>query len=213
MILPTRIEAGRRLAQALKRQARRDAVVYAISPGGVRVAHEVALGLGVPLDIIGSLTLRVPGRKHLVIGAIAPGSILLDEAAVEAAGLPEPYVRTLVRLARHEMEDRERALRGRLRAVSCAGRLAVLVDDGMAGLFETAAALQSLRQAGATRIVFAAPCCTEDVREAIEREADDVVLLGAGDRRSHQVCDDRFSQTTAPEVQAMLREARETVPA
>jgi putative phosphoribosyl transferase len=213
MILPTRIEAGRRLAEALQSHAGRNAVVYAVSPGGVRVAHEVAVQLGAPLDIIGTLMLRVPGRKHLAIGAIAPGSVVLDERAVKTARLPEQYVQTLVKLARHEMEDHERVLRGSLRAVDCAGRPAVLVDDGLVGTFEVAAALRSLRLAGATKVMFAAPACRQEVSGVVEREGAECVLLGTADRRTDRMCDDRFSQTTAPDVQAMLRQARETVPA
>ena len=70
-----RHEAGAALAERLTAFARRDdVVVLALPRGGVPVGYEVALALGVPLDVFTVRKLGVPGHAELAMGAIASGT-------------------------------------------------------------------------------------------------------------------------------------------
>lgn len=60
------VEAGRQLANKLKRYAgREDVIVLGIPRGGVPVAFEVTKALETPLDIFLSRKLDVPGQEEL----------------------------------------------------------------------------------------------------------------------------------------------------
>ena len=60
-----RVEAGRRLARALKDLVDKDAVVLAIPRGGVVVGYEVAKALGLPLDVIIPRKIGAPNQPEL----------------------------------------------------------------------------------------------------------------------------------------------------
>ena len=71
-----RREAGRQLAQKLRRFTdRNNVIVLALPRGGVPVAFEVAQALHVPMDVLIVRKLGVPGQEELAMGAIASGSV------------------------------------------------------------------------------------------------------------------------------------------
>src|SRR3977135_4508183 len=88
---PDRSEAGRILAERLRKYAGRDdVVVLALPRGGVPVGYEVAKALGAPLGVFLVRKLGVPGHEELAMGAIASGGLLvLDERLVQMLGLSE----------------------------------------------------------------------------------------------------------------------------
>jgi putative phosphoribosyl transferase len=55
------------------------------------------------------------------------------------------------------------------------GRTVVLADDGTASRWGARAAIMSLREGGAARIIVAVPVASSDVRDLLAREADAVV--------------------------------------
>ena len=65
-----RSDAGRQLAVRLSDLPSEELVVLGIPRGGVPVAFEVAIALGVPLDVILVHKLGVPFQPELAMGAI-----------------------------------------------------------------------------------------------------------------------------------------------
>ena len=84
-----RTEAGRMLAEPLRKYAGRgDVVVLALPRGGVPVAYEVAKELGAPLRVFVVRKLGVPGHEEFAMGALASGGLLvLDETLVRRLGI------------------------------------------------------------------------------------------------------------------------------
>src|SRR5678816_2598766 len=84
-----RIQAGRLLARKLlEYSGRSDAIVLALPRGGVQVGFEVATTLALPLDVFVVRKLGVPFRPDLVVGAIAPGGVvILDEPLIARLGI------------------------------------------------------------------------------------------------------------------------------
>jgi putative phosphoribosyl transferase len=70
-----RRDAGRQLAQALRRFRGPDTVVLGLPRGGVPVAAEVAAQLGAPLDVIVVRKLGVPYQPELAMGAVGEGDV------------------------------------------------------------------------------------------------------------------------------------------
>lgn len=209
MFMLTRAEAGRRLALGLGAVVRDVPAVFAVSPGGVRVASEIARAFDAPLDVIASYRLEVPGRTHSVFGAVADGSVIVLPDRVRVLGLPEDYVAGLVDIARREVDRTARASRGGAPQLEVQGRTVVLVDDGLSDCVSVAATAQSLREHGAHPIVYAAPMATPELLDALEPYCDEHLLLYAADAPvGTLICDPEFEQTTRLEVGALIRRSR-----
>ena len=209
MILPTRSEAGRRLADAVARLDSLTPVIVTLTPGGARVANEICQVLDAPLDIMDAAPLSVPGRPRSVFGAVAGGTVLLNDKAVEALGLPDSYVAAAIEHETARARRHSAILRGGSQRLALAGRVTILVDDGCTDPWVVRGAVKALRRARALRVVFAAPTWTRELEAALRVEADEcVVLYGASDRRQVQLCDQHFAQTTEREVQGMLVRSR-----
>lgn len=204
-----RVEAGRELATGLTdRPELADAVVLALPRGGVPVAAEVALRLGVPFDVFVVRKLGVPGQAELAMGAIASGGArVLNDAVVHhldipAAAIDEVADRELIELAR-----REREYRGDWPAVQLADRTVVLVDDGLATGSTMRAAVQAVRASGPARIVVAVPVGAPDSCQMVDEVADEVLCLHAphafGAVGAYY---SDFGQTTDDEVRRLLDE-------
>ena len=209
MILPTRAEVGRRLAAELNRYQDQSPVIMALSPGSISVAYQVARALRAPLDVMAVKRVGVPGRRECVIGAIAPGAVVLNDR-VQELSLPQGYVDNLLQLEMKELDRRARLLRDEHLPISLAGRTVLLVEDGRLTCWEVAAAIEAARKAGARRVVFATPTCATETAELARPRADEFVTLCApAERRSFVMCHENFVQTTGEEAQSLIEESRE----
>jgi predicted phosphoribosyltransferase len=202
-----RRQAGRLLAAELGHY-RGDAgvLVLALPRGGVPVAHEVALALNAPLDVLVVRKLGAPGHRELAVGAIASGGArVLNEDVVRWLRLDDATLDRIAADERQELARREALYRGDEPALSATGRTVILVDDGVATGATMLVALEALRQLGAGRLVVAVPVGAPDSLARLDRAADEVVCLS---RPSHLVSVgqwyDDFSQTTDAEVRALL---------
>lgn len=174
-----RTEAGRYLASALRAYAdRTDVVVLALPRGGVPVAFEVARELGAPLDVFVVRKLGVPDHEELAMGAIASGGVaVFSRDLVENLGISREEIRRVVVDETRELQRREASYRqGHPRADVC-GKIAILVDDGIATGATMRAAVTALRQHAPAKIVVAVPISSPDVCAMMTEAADEVVCV------------------------------------
>ena len=176
MIFADRREAGERLAQAL-RHLEPNALVLAIPRGGVIVGDVVARELGVPLDVVVPRKVGAPGNPELAIGAVAPGIRVLDTRMVRALGVSERYLEREIATQEAEIERRQQAYRAGRPSQPVSGRVAVVVDDGVATGSTAVAALRWARAQGAERVVLAVPVAPPQTIDRLRVEADEVVAL------------------------------------
>lgn len=211
-----RHEAGRLLAERLKRYAGRpDVVVLGLPRGGVVVAYEVARALDAPLDVFVVRKLGVPGHEELAMGAIASGGVrVLNPEVVEGLGIPEKVIAEAVAQEKEELARRERLFRGGRPPLEVKGKTVILVDDGLATGATMRAAVAALKAMEPARLVVAVPTAPPSVAEEFERLVDEVVCLitpepfyGVG------FWYDDFSQTSNEEVVGLLRAAAARRPA
>jgi putative phosphoribosyl transferase len=200
-----RADAGARLAAAVAGRVDGPAVVLGIPRGGVLVAVPVAAALGAPLDVVVPRKLGAPGNPELGIGAVAPGVQVVDERLVKLLGVPRAYVDDEIERQQLEIERREIAYRGQRPPVELEGKMAVVVDDGVATGATAGAALRWARGKGAARVLFAAPVGPPDTRARLGDESDDVVLLETPPGfRAVGEWYELFDQVTDEEVRAAL---------
>jgi predicted phosphoribosyltransferase len=171
-VFPDRGEAGRLLGAFLKPRLAgdREAVVLAIPRGGVVVAGQVATALGAPLDVIVPRKLGAPGNPELAIGALALAGeeeiAIVDERSVRALGVSPSYLQEEIERQRREILRREAAYREGRPPLSLEGRLAVLVDDGVATGLTARAAARAVQRRSPRAVVIAVPVAPpETVRE------------------------------------------------
>jgi putative phosphoribosyl transferase len=181
VIFKDRREAGEQLADALSDLSDEDAVVLAIPRGGVVVGREVATRLGVPLDVVIPRKVGAPGNPELGLGAVAAGVRVLDERLVRELGVTDEYLENEIAAQEREIARREEAYRAGRPPAAVSGRVAVVVDDGVATGGTAVAASRWAHRAGAARVVLAVPVAPRQARGMLEREADELVVLSTPD--------------------------------
>ena len=200
-----RIDAGRRMAEALRDRLPSTTLVLGIPRGGVIVAAEVARALGLDLDIEVVRRIGAPGNPEYAVAAVdADGELIAGESFAADA----EYLHREAESALAEIRRRLAAYRGDRAAPVIAGRAVVLVDDGIATGLTLTAAVRSLRRRGAERITVAAPVASPSAEQALRRVADETVVLWVDPHlRAVGQYYSRFDQTSDEEVIAVLRAA------
>jgi len=207
-------------------------VVLALPRGGVPVAAEVARALGVPLDILLVRKLGHPEAPELGLGAIAEDGAggaaepyfdpeMLSRVGLSSDDLSEVVVRERAELARRvavyaprrsaqagerpEPKAGAEDTTGTPRVPDLAGRLVIVVDDGLATGVTARAALRAVQARGARRMILAVPVAAPEAAHAIEKENGEVVTV-VTPRRFHSVGEwyVDFGQLTDADVLAVL---------
>ncbi len=216
-----RREAGMYLGQqlaALGFGTPRDGVpplVLALPRGGVPVAYEVARAIGGQLDVLLVRKIGAPGYPELALGAVVEGdaagrgphTVANDDPwtrrAIESGAFDAERGRQLDEIAR-----RQQRYRGGASLPAMTGRMVIVVDDGVATGATMRAALESVRAAGAARVVAAVPVGSQDGLASLAEAADEVISLSIPESFGAVgafYLD--FRQTLDDEALALLREA------
>jgi putative phosphoribosyl transferase len=181
-----RIAAGRQLAELLLRERGSRALVLALPPGGVVVAHEITRALRLSCDVLVAREIAIRPYPAFVAGALSEGGGLCLNRAVFR--LPGSSMNAFWREARRAMREIAalvelyrpgRALRPLHR------RSVILVDDGMGDGLLQLAALAALRRLHAARCVVATPFGTSAALQRVTRRADFVVALNSAGPAAH----------------------------
>ena len=173
-----RLAAGERLGERLAERDFGADVVLGIPRGGLPVARPVADALGVPLDVVVASKIGAPGNPELALGAIAAdGSVWLNDTLIDRLGVDEGYVDREREREATAASEKEARYRDADVIPDFEGSAAILVDDGLATGATAVACLRQLQEAGAERVVFAAPVGSQSALSRTERDADEVVCL------------------------------------
>ncbi|MDK1378319.1 MULTISPECIES: phosphoribosyltransferase [unclassified Sinorhizobium] len=207
-----RVDAGRKLARAIEREAFADPVVMALPRGGVPVAFEVAAHLGAPLELLIVRKIGAPGHAEFGLGALVDGEepqLVLNDEAMRLVHPTEIYVQAETERQRLELTRRRALYVGDRPRVSPKGRNVIVVDDGIATGGTAKAAIQALRQEGAAALMLAVPVAPPSAVTSLSREVDRMVCLASPNPfHAVSIYYNDFDQTTDAEVVALLKEAR-----
>jgi predicted phosphoribosyltransferase len=206
MRFANRAAAGRQLAQRLlASHGRQTGAVYALPRGGVILAAEVADLLDLPLDLIIARKISHPRNRECAVGAVTEtGDPIVDRAAV--ADVPVEWFERQVAVERREARQRRQTYLGNRAPQQASGKLAIVVDDGIATGLTMIAALRELQTQRPKRLVVAAPIIPADTVLRLQQEADDVVALAtpASHLDSVGAYYDSFDQVIDEEVVRLL---------
>lgn len=205
-----RQEAGKALAEALKRRIEEhDVLVLGLPRGGVPVAAEVAQALNAPLDVLNVRKLGVPGQPEVAMGAIAEGGTrVLNESLIRALDISPRDIDRISALEQTTLEERAARFRGNRPEPEISGRIVVLIDDGLATGATMEVAIKVLRAQGAGRIIVAVPVGPAGTAARFSTQADDCVcLLEPSNFQAVGQWYERFTQVSSDEVCRLLAEA------
>ncbi len=177
MYFKNRQEAGEKLSELLDSFRGKNAIVYALPRGGVAVGAEVARKIRAPLDLIITRKLGHPYNPEYAIGAIAEnGHTVFNKEEVLDID-PEWLREESERQTMEAQRRRELYLRGR-KPLSCKGKIAIIVDDGIAtGLTMKAAIKEVKMHLHPQRIIVAVPVAPPEIAQELEKEGVEFVAL------------------------------------
>ncbi|HEY1735252.1 MAG TPA: phosphoribosyltransferase family protein [Methylovirgula sp.] len=177
-----RAEAGAKLADAFRAYKDQHPVVLALPRGGVPVAAKVAEALSAPLDLLLVRKIGLPGQEELAMGAVVDGDAPItvrNEDVIRASGVSETEFAAVRDRELAEIERRRTHYLGERLRVGLEGRVAIVIDDGIATGATMRAALRALRLRKPKMLILAVPVGPKDTIEAMRDEADAVVCLEA----------------------------------
>ena len=178
MFFKDRTEAGKQLGIALEYLAQPNVVVLGLPRGGVPVAFEVATHLHVPMDVLLVRKMGTPGQRELAFGAVGEGGVrVLNDDVVHDAGITDKTINEVALRESAEIERRQVSYRNGRPPLDLIGRIAIVVDDGLATGATARAACTVAKRLGAERVVLAVPVAPEGWEESFVDVTDERLSL------------------------------------
>ncbi len=199
-----RWSAGVALARLLAPHYKgKNVVVYALPRGGVPVAAPVAKELNVPLELCIVRKIGHPRDSEYALGALTEeGEVHWDTRNRE--GVDEWWLASVIDVERDEAKRKRNKYLGGVQRLTAKGKIAIIIDDGAATGLTLRAAISSIKKDSPTKIVVALPVAPHRVIEALNTEADDVIVLHDEMNEFHSVSRfyESFAQVDDLEVMA-----------
>lgn len=177
MIFRDRIDAAERLADALAAYRGRNPLVLAIPRGAVPMGRVIARRLEGELDVVLVRKLRAPFSPEFAVGAIDETGWAYIASHARQAGADEHYLAEEKAAQLATLRRRRAEYTPHRPPIDPAGRVAIVVDDGLATGATMIAALHAVRARGPAKLVCAVPVAPPDSVDAVKPYCDEVVCL------------------------------------
>lgn len=142
------------------------------------MAAPVAKALEADLDIVIPRKVGLPGNPELAAAAVAPdGNVIYNTLVMNTFNLRPQDIEHEIRRELAEIKRRTVAYRGQRPEPIIAGRIVIMIDDGLATGFTAEAALQYLRRAQPRRLLLAVPVAPPDTIQRLRELVDEIVCL------------------------------------
>lgn len=175
MKFQSRADAGRRLAARLW-PCHEDAIVLGVPCGGIPVAAEVARVLCLPLDVVVVRKLGLPDEPELAMGVIGEDGIrVINDHILKGNGVDRVVLAAVEAREQAALRRRVALFRAQRPQLPLAGRVALVVDDGIATAATARVACLAARHRGARKVILAAPVAPRGVRRLVDDISDEVV--------------------------------------
>jgi len=168
-VFRNREHAGEVLGEMLSSYKGTNTVVFAIPAGGIPVGAVLASKLKITLEVAVVSKITLPWNTEAGYGAVAfDGTIKLNEGMIRRLGLTENDVNEGIEKTSKKVKNRVEEFRKGKSSLKIAGRIVILVDDGIASGFTMLVAVEALKNAGADQLIIAVPTAhLENIKQLI----------------------------------------------
>ena len=172
-----RIDAGEQLAKKLKQYQGQDTVVLALPRGGVIMGYVVAQVLKSPLDIVVTRKVGHPDNPEYAVCVVdEKGSLLCNEMEIRA--IDPLWLQTEILYQKKEAQRRVALYQGKRESPEIKGKMAIIVDDGIATGFTMRLAVRAIKMQNPKKIIVAVPVAPAESLLALKDEgADEIIVL------------------------------------
>ena len=215
MIFKNRREAGKLLGEKLlkyKHNKIEKTVVIGLLRGGIPVAYEIAKALNAPLDVALVRKIGAPNQEELAIGAIVDGKnpkVYLNKPLISQINISKDYIDRVKEIKLEEIRKREKIYRKGRERIDVHGKIAIVVDDGIATGASIRVVIEALKEEKPKKIIIAVPVIPVNTLSEFKKMVDDIIVLDAPEE-FYAVGEfyENFSQTTDEEVILLLQKSK-----
>lgn len=176
MYFTDRTDAGKQLADKLTKYINQDVIVYGLPRGGVVSAYEVAKRLHAPLDLIITRKIGHPYEPEYAIAALSENGKIVENKG-ELVHVNHAWFEKEIQIQHAEIQRRRKLYLHERKPLPVKGKIAILVDDGIATGLTIEAAIKDMKHRHPKKIIVATPVASYDVVKKLEHEVDAVVAL------------------------------------
>jgi predicted phosphoribosyltransferase len=206
MIFRDRSDAAEQLAVALAHWRGKTPLVLAIPRGAVPMGAIIAERLGGDLDVVLTRKLGAPGNPEFAIGAVDETGWTYLADHPEATGATREYIEREVAVQLETMRRRRAQYTPARAPLDPTGRVAIVVDDGLATGATMLTALHAVAAKRPKHLVCAVPVGTHEAVKRVRPHADELICLDPSmEFFAISQCYRRFPQVDDDEVVAILR--------
>lgn len=201
----SREQAAELLAEELIQYKGRHPLVLAIPRGAVPMGSLIARLLDGELDIVLTHKLCAPMDPEYAIGAIDESGWVYISPVAARAGISPSYLEREKERQLDSLKHRRIRFKSGKKPAAVKGRIAIVVDDGLATGATMIAALHAIRAREPARLVCAIPVAPSDTLDRVTELADEVICLQVpADFRSVGQFYQNFPQVEEDEVIRIL---------
>ncbi|MBS1246975.1 MAG: phosphoribosyltransferase [Proteobacteria bacterium] len=177
MAFRNRAEAAKKLAERLSAYKGKNPLVLAIPRGAVPMARILADALDGELDVVLVRKLGAPMNPELAVGSVDESGWVYVADFAASTGADAAYIEDEKQRQLGVMRKRRAQYTAARPPIDPAGRIVIVVDDGLATGATMISALHALRARKPARLIAAVPVAPPDTLRKVEKLADETVCL------------------------------------
>lgn len=172
-----RNDAARKLAEKLKQYKGQNPLVLAIPRGAVPMAKVIAEELEGSFDVVLVRKLRAPYQPELAIGSIDESGWAYIASHAASTGASAEYIEEEKKAQMETIRQRRSQYTPIRPPIDPAGRIVIVIDDGLATGATMISALHGLRTRNPAKLICAVPVAPPETLKRVAAMADEVVCL------------------------------------